>query len=109
MVFEFLLKIIDVMQSYFGKISEENIKNNFVLIYELLDGELSKLCLLRIENEFKNFFRCRNFGFRVSSELGYWHLEDVHYPTGRQVCIERRTSPDNIASDRADWLASGGH
>ncbi|KOB73558.1 AP-2 complex subunit mu [Operophtera brumata] len=29
MVFEFLLKIIDVMQSYFGKISEENIKNNF--------------------------------------------------------------------------------
>lgn len=42
MVFEFLLKIIDVMQSYFGKISEENIKNNFVLIYELLDG---KICL----------------------------------------------------------------
>lgn len=42
MVFEFLLKIIDVMQSYFGKISEENIKNNFVLIYELLDGELLK-------------------------------------------------------------------
>ena len=25
------------MQSYFSKISEENIKNNFVLIYELLD------------------------------------------------------------------------
>jgi AP-2 complex subunit mu-1 len=25
------------MQSYFGKINEENIKNNFVLIYELLD------------------------------------------------------------------------
>lgn len=42
MVFEFLLKIIDVMQSYFGKISEENIKNNFVLIYELLDGECKK-------------------------------------------------------------------
>nr|XP_023018614.1 AP-2 complex subunit mu-like [Leptinotarsa decemlineata] len=39
MVFEFLLKIIEVMQSYFGKISEENIKNNFVLIYELLDGK----------------------------------------------------------------------
>ncbi|KAK2181319.1 hypothetical protein NP493_403g01033 [Ridgeia piscesae] len=37
MVFEFLLKIISVMQAYFGKISEENIKNNFVLIYELLD------------------------------------------------------------------------
>merc|ERR1712062_841575 len=37
MVFEFLLKMCDVMQAYFGKISEENVKNNFVLIYELLD------------------------------------------------------------------------
>lgn len=37
MVFEFLWKICEVMQNYFGKISEENVKNNFVLIYELLD------------------------------------------------------------------------
>ena len=44
MVFEFLLKMVEVMQSYFGKISEENVKNNFVLIYELLDGE--PFCLL---------------------------------------------------------------
>ncbi|CAL4176959.1 unnamed protein product, partial [Meganyctiphanes norvegica] len=36
-VFEFLLKMLEVMSSYFGKISEENVKNNFVLIYELLD------------------------------------------------------------------------
>lgn len=45
MVFEFLLKVIDVMQSYFGKISEENIKNNFVLIYELLDGNSTDIHL----------------------------------------------------------------
>ncbi|XP_067951512.1 AP-2 complex subunit mu [Watersipora subatra] len=37
MVFEFLNKMVLVMNSYFGKITEENIKNNFVLIYELLD------------------------------------------------------------------------
>ncbi|XP_064096550.1 AP-1 complex subunit mu-2-like [Macrobrachium nipponense] len=36
-VFEFLIKMLEVMSSYFGKISEENVKNNFVLIYELLD------------------------------------------------------------------------
>ena len=42
MVFEFLLKMVEVMQSYFGKITEENVKNNFVLIYEILDGK-SKL------------------------------------------------------------------
>lgn len=41
MVFEFLLKMVEVMQSYFGKITEENVKNNFVLIYEILDGNWS--------------------------------------------------------------------
>ena len=40
LVFEFLHKMIDLFSSYFGDITEENIKNNFVLIYELLDGKL---------------------------------------------------------------------
>ena len=42
MVFEFLHKMVEVMQAYFGKISEDNIKNNFVLIYEILDGKPQK-------------------------------------------------------------------
>ena len=54
MCFEFLNKAVEVMQSYFGKISEENIKNNFVLIYELLDGMLllffSRVVNFLIEN-----------------------------------------------------------
>lgn len=54
MVFEFLYKMCDVMTAYFGKISEENIKNNFVLIYELLDGRTRKLCLCRINNVLLN-------------------------------------------------------
>lgn len=37
MVFEFLHKVLEVLQSYFGNITEENVKNNFVLIYELFD------------------------------------------------------------------------
>lgn len=45
MVFEFLYKMCDVMTAYFGKISEENIKNNFVLIYELLDGKMTHFIL----------------------------------------------------------------
>lgn len=40
LVFELLNKTVDVMQAYFGKITEENVKNNFVLIYELLDETL---------------------------------------------------------------------
>ena len=48
MVFEFLLRVCSVMSSYFGKLSEENIKNNFVLIYELLDGksQTKHVCVL---------------------------------------------------------------
>lgn len=38
MVFEFLNRFATAMTAYFGKLNEENVKNNFVLIYELLDG-----------------------------------------------------------------------
>ena len=38
LVFEFLNKLIGVLESYFTSITEESVKNNFVLIYELLDG-----------------------------------------------------------------------
>ncbi|KAL7667647.1 hypothetical protein ACOME3_010531 [Neoechinorhynchus agilis] len=40
LVFEFLNRILTALRSYFGKVTEENIKNNFVLIYELLDEML---------------------------------------------------------------------
>lgn len=43
LVFEFLNKMVSVLESYFGVISEESVKNNFVLIYELLDGEFKLL------------------------------------------------------------------
>ncbi|KAK9467450.1 Mu homology domain-containing protein [Lipomyces arxii] len=37
LIFEFLYKIVFLGRSYFGKFDEEAIKNNFTLIYELLD------------------------------------------------------------------------
>lgn len=37
MVFQLLHALINVMQQCFGRVTEDNIKNNFVLIYELLD------------------------------------------------------------------------
>ncbi|KAJ6622942.1 Mu homology domain-containing protein [Mycena sp. CBHHK59/15] len=40
LVFEFCYRFINICKSYFGKIDEESIKNNFVLIYELIDGGL---------------------------------------------------------------------
>jgi hypothetical protein len=38
-VFEFVYRFIALGRQYFGKFDEEAVKNNFVLIYELLDGE----------------------------------------------------------------------
>ncbi|KAJ5104838.1 AP-2 complex subunit MU [Penicillium alfredii] len=37
LVFEFLYRLVVLGKSYFGKLDEEAVKNNFVLIYELLD------------------------------------------------------------------------
>lgn len=40
LIFEFLYKLVGLGRGYFGKFDEEAIKNNFVLVYELLDGIL---------------------------------------------------------------------
>ncbi|KZT70085.1 clathrin adaptor, mu subunit [Daedalea quercina L-15889] len=37
LVFEFCYRFISIAKSYFGKVDEEAVKNNFVLIYELVD------------------------------------------------------------------------
>ncbi|KZS90031.1 clathrin adaptor mu subunit [Sistotremastrum niveocremeum HHB9708] len=37
LVFEFCYRFIAICKSYFGKIDEESVKGNFVLIYELID------------------------------------------------------------------------
>jgi len=38
LVFEFLYRLTGLGRGYFGKFDEEAVKNNFVLVYELLDG-----------------------------------------------------------------------
>ncbi|KAJ2921714.1 hypothetical protein H1R20_g15377, partial [Candolleomyces eurysporus] len=37
LVFEFCYRFINICKSYFGKIDEESIKNNFTMVYELID------------------------------------------------------------------------
>lgn len=37
LVFSFIYKLIEVMEEYFGDLDEEKIRENFVVIYELLD------------------------------------------------------------------------
>ena len=58
MVFEFLHKMTDVMQAYFGKVTEENIKNNFVLIYEILDGMSQRMLIIVTVEQIRRVFLC---------------------------------------------------
>ena len=44
LVFEFLYRLVGLGRGYFGKFDEEAVKNNFVLVYELLDGEQATSC-----------------------------------------------------------------
>lgn len=37
MVFAFLHKLVEVLESYFKDVQEESIRDNFVIVYELLD------------------------------------------------------------------------
>jgi len=74
LVFEFLYRLIALGKGYFGKFDEEAVKNNFVLVYELLDGtELSQLYWVIKSAD----LCCRNSGLWVSAEHGRGCAQDV--------------------------------
>lgn len=80
LVFEFLYRLIQLGKGYFGKFDEEAVKNNFVLVYELLDGT----------KQWRRFFSPlanwdRNHRFRIPSKYGNGYVENVHYHRRRQV------------------------
>ncbi|GAA54435.1 AP-2 complex subunit mu-1 [Clonorchis sinensis] len=65
MVFQLLHALLCVMKEYFGRVTEENIKNNFVLIYEILD------------------------------EYRYRYPEDAYNPSGNTICYQGGDCPNN--------------
>jgi len=69
LVFEFCYRFINIAKSYFGKIDEESIKNNFTLIYELIDGKWPELshpvCLKPIYRGTE----INDFGYPQNSEI----------------------------------------
>ena len=87
MVFEFLNRMIDIMQSYFGRISEETVKNNFVLIYELLDEIL-------------------DFGYPQNSDTGV--LKSFITQQGvRPVTREEQTIVTSAVTGQIGWRREG--
>lgn len=81
LVFEFLYRMIQLGRSYFAKFDEEAVKNNFVLIYELLDGPspcLKTTMPLAYPPD-------RNPRLWLSSKHRHRHTQDVHHHRGCQV------------------------
>jgi len=72
MVFEFCYRFISIAKSYFGKVDEESVKNNFVLIYELIDG--ASLVL------FSSVFDVEGTFFRLPTEI-----IDFGYPQNSEI------------------------
>jgi len=66
-------------RSYFGKLDEESVKNNFVLIYELLDGWL----LTRLG--FLYLMSLRNPGFWISPKFRDRYAENVYHNREHQI------------------------
>jgi len=84
-VFEFLYRFISLGKGYFGKFDEEAVKNNFVLVYELLDGEAITMA------------------WRVSAKAmvadGRAEILDFGYPQNTDVdVLKMYITPDNLSS-----------
>ena len=82
LVFEFLYRLTTLGKSYFGKFDEEAVKNNFVLIYELLDGGIAfmLLCIVFVLTP-----SSRNPRLWIPTKHRDRHPQDVHYHRGCQV------------------------
>lgn len=118
MVFEFLYKMCDVMAAYFGKISEENIKNNFVLIYELLDeildfgysqnSETGTLKTFITQQGIKNQHQTKEeqsqITNQVTGQIG-WQSEGIKYPR-EKLFLDVPESVNLLMSSKGQMLSA---
>lgn len=98
LVFEFCYRLINVGRSYFGRLDEESVKGNFVLIYELLDGES--------ERQWLRFRRVDCSTGRVVAEI-----LDFGYPQNSETdTLKMYITTEGVKSEQAvvrpDSLAS---
>ncbi|KAG8686403.1 hypothetical protein FRC09_014154 [Ceratobasidium sp. 395] len=69
LVFEFCYRFINIGKSYFGKVDEESVKNNFVLIYELIDGTIEMLMSESPHLSVRTVPEILDFGYPQNSEI----------------------------------------
>ncbi|KAJ5072294.1 ap-2 complex subunit mu [Anaeramoeba ignava] len=93
LVFEFLKTLVSVLESYFGSVNENSIRNNFSLIYEILDETIdfgypqnSSTDILKLYINQENFRQdkdsaetAKKIAIKATGVIG-WRKDDIFYP-----------------------------
>ncbi|KAG8993888.1 hypothetical protein FRB90_000575 [Tulasnella sp. 427] len=92
LVFEFIYKFNSIARSYFSKVDEESVKNNFVLIYELIDeildfgfpqnSEIDTLKMYITTESVKSEAAVREESTKITSQATgstSWRRNDIRY------------------------------
>lgn len=97
LIFEFLYRFVSISRSYFGKLDEEAVKSNFVLIYELLDGASSYLPLARDVHLTSTIItEILDFGYPQNTEIDALKM----YITTESIKSEMAVVRDTRSEDR---------
>lgn len=88
LIFEFCYRVVNIGRSYFGKFDEEAVKNNFVLIYELLDGKGKR-------NMLRSFVR-------ILTLLNPLEILDFGYPQNSETdTLKMYITTEGVKSEKA--------
>jgi AP-2 complex subunit mu-1 len=97
MIFNFLYSFIKICKSYFGEWSEAQIKNNFVLIYELLDEvmdygypQITESDVLKklitqggLKNDLETAMKLQKTLTQITGQVS-WREEGIFYKTNEE-------------------------
>ncbi len=79
MTVAFLYAMVEIFKGYFeDDFDEDSLRDNFTLVYELLDG--GSAAEISHTNIDADTVCCRDSGLRISAKHSAGHLEDVHQP-----------------------------
>lgn len=103
LVFEFCYRFISIAKSYFGKVDEESVKNNFVLIYELIDGTPTAVPFSRLVWSFC-LPEINDFGYPQNSEIDtlktYITTESI---VSSAIAVEESSKITTQATGTTSW------
>lgn len=82
MIFSFLFKLVEVLTEYFTNVEEESIRDNFVVVYELLDEMMDNGYPQTTEVKIlKEFIKTESFQLKKVSHIVLKRIKNLSSPT----------------------------